>query len=105
MALTISILNTPSQALTYKMYPVYNGLPFTVSSNNVNRNNFKFIADIYVGGNKVAQLKQNKDISANNYGIFDIGRIVENFTTSVAPTFQTYGFAGDSKAYQSYQIK
>jgi hypothetical protein len=105
MALSIYIQDTPAKALTYKMYPVYNGLPFVVSTNNFNRSNFKYIADVYVGGTKVTQLKQNKDISANNYGIFDIGRIVENFITSVSPTFQTFGFAGDNKAYQSYQIK
>ena len=82
MALSLTILQTPSQSTTSKMYPVYNGLPFVVKSNNYNRNNFKFISDVFVGGTKVSQLKQNKDISSNNYGVFDIGRIVENFIKS-----------------------
>lgn len=105
MALTMTILQTPAKDLTYKMYPVYNGLPFIVSTNNYQRVNFKYIADIIIGTTKVSTLKQNKDISTSNYGVFDIGRIAENFIKSESPTFTNTGFGSDSKAYQSYQVK
>jgi hypothetical protein len=105
MALTMTIVQTPARNLTYKMYPVYNGLPFVVSTNNFGRVNFKYIADITIGTTKVATLKQNKDISSTNYGVFDIGRIAENFIKSTSPTFTNAGFEADSKAYQSYQVK
>ena len=101
----INILSSPASSYTIKMMPVYNGLYFTVDSNRKNRSNFKFTAEVFVGGTKVATLKQNKDISSNSYGIFDIGRIVENFTTATSPKFQTFGTVGDTKEYQSYQIK
>ena len=105
MALSINIQNTPSQNLTYKMYPVYNGLPFIVSSNRTKRTNFKFIAEVFVGGTKVTTLKHNKDISSSTSAIFDIGRIVENFITTTPASFNTFGFAPNSEEYKSYQIK
>lgn len=105
MALSIYIQNTPAKALTYKMYPVYNGLPFIVTTNRVKRTNFKYIAEVFVAGTKVTTLKHNKDISANNSGIFDIGRVVENFVTTTPASFNTYGFAGNVEEYKSYQIK
>jgi hypothetical protein len=105
MALSINIQNTPSKNLIYKMYPVYNGLPFVITTNRAKRSNFKYIADIFVAGTKVTQLKHNKDISANDSGIFDIGRVVENFITTTPASFNTYGFAGNIEEYKSYQVK
>lgn len=98
-------LSTPAQNFTYKMVPVYNGLPFVVNSYQTNRDNFKYIADVYVGGTKITTLKQNKDISNSSYGIFDIGRIVENYIVTTRPAFLTQGFAGNINEYKSYEVK
>ena len=98
-------LSTPAQAYTYKMVPVYNGLPFVVNSYQTDRGNFKYIADVYVGGTKITTLKQNKDISNSSYGIFDIGRIVENYIATTRPVFLTQGFAGNLNEYKSYEVK
>jgi hypothetical protein len=101
----ISILSTPAQSLTYKMVPVYNGLPFVVNSSQKDRQNFKYVADVYVSNVKITTLKQNKDISNLSYGIFDIGRIVENYILTTRPVFLTQGFAGNLNEYKSYSIK
>jgi len=105
MALTETILQYPSSGQTYGMYPVYNGLPFVVSANRTNRTNFKYVADIYVNSTKVTTLKHNKDITNNDYGIFDIGRVVENFITTSTSNFATYGWAGNTESYKPYQVK
>jgi len=101
----ITILSTPAQGLTYRMVPVYNGLPFVVNSLDRDRINFKYIADVYVSGTLVATLKQNKDISNQSYGIFDIGRIVENYIQTTRDNLTTYGFTSNVDAYKSYQVK
>lgn len=103
--MAVSILKKPSEGQSKGMMPVYNGLPFIVDSNKKNRLNFKYIADVYVGGNLVTTLKHNKNISANNYGIFDVGRIVENFSKTRRYNFTTPGFAGDTTNGQNYYIK
>lgn len=103
--MAVSILKKPSEGQTKAMMPVYNGLPFIVDSTMKNRLNFKYIADIYVGGELVTTLKHNKNISANNYGIFDVGRIVENFSKTRRYNFTTPGFAGDTTNGQQYYIK
>jgi hypothetical protein len=101
----ISILSTPATSLTYKMVPVYNGLPFVVNSTNNDRQNFKYVADVYVSNVKITTVKQNKDISNSSYGIFDIGRIVENYIITTRPIFLTQGFSGNLNEYKSYSIK
>ena len=102
---SINILTTPAQSYAYKMVPVYNGLPFVVNSTQKSRDNFKYIADVYVSGVKITTLKQNKDISNSEYGIFDIERIVENYIRTSRANFTTYGFAGNIDAYKEYYIK
>jgi hypothetical protein len=87
------------------MMPIYNGLPFVISSDRVDRSNFRYIAEIFVGGNKIQTLKHNKNISASNRGIFDISRSIENFIVTTRSNFITYGFSGNTTGYNSYQVK
>jgi len=82
--MSITILSRPYDDLgpvLPKLNPVYNGLGFAVTSNKNKSANFKYVAEIFVNGGKVGQLSHNPDISNNNIGIFDIGRIVENFVS------------------------
>ena len=74
--MAISILSKPYGS-TFKVNPVYNGLPFVVSSNKAKRTNFRYICDIYDGLTRVARLKHNPDLGTY-YGIFDIGKVYEN---------------------------
>ena len=103
--MAVSIVKTPSEGQTKPMMPVYNGLPFIVYSDKTKRYNYKYIADVYVGGNLVTTLKHNKNISANNYGIFDVGRVVENYLSTRRYDFTTPGFAGDTTCSTDYYIK
>lgn len=103
--MAITILNTPANSLTYKLYPVYNGLPYVVSSEKINRTNFKYVADIYVGSTLVSTLKHNKNITYNNKGIFDFGRIVENFLTTSRNQITNVSAVSNELASIDYQIK
>lgn len=101
----ISLLTSPASSFINKMMPVYNGLPFVVNSTKKDRNNFKYIADVYVAGTKITTLKQNKDISNSSYGIFDIGRIVENYIETITKNSTSASFIMNANAYKSYYIK
>lgn len=91
MALTITLEKTPADLLTQKVVPVYNGLPFIISSNNVYRKNFKYIADVYVDDFQIARIKHNKDSSNENFGIFDFGRIIENYIKPLSNHYKSDG--------------
>lgn len=75
----VQILNRPYAGLTPKLNPVYNGIAFTLDSNLKTKPNFRYIAEIYVDNNKVSELRHHPDISNDNKGVFEIGRVVENF--------------------------
>jgi hypothetical protein len=77
--MSVTIKNLPYSGLMAKINPVYNGLGFVVDSNFKSLNDFKYIAEIFVNGAKVGELRHNPDISNNKYGIFDIGRVVESY--------------------------
>lgn len=75
----VQILNRPYAGLTPKLTPVYNGIAFTLDSNLKLKPNFKYIAEIYVDNNKVSELRHHPDISHDNKGVFEVGRVIENF--------------------------
>lgn len=79
--MSISIYSRPYDGLGSlpKLTPVYNGLGFAVTSNMNKVPNFKYIAEVFINGGKIGQLSHNPDISNNNIGIFDVGRIIENY--------------------------
>jgi hypothetical protein len=75
----VQILNRPYAGLTPKITPVYNGIAFTLDSTLKLKPNFKYIAEIYVDNNKVTELRHHPDISHDNKGVFEVGRVIENF--------------------------
>ncbi len=75
----VQILNRPYAGLTPKITPVYNGIAFTLDSNLKLKPNFKYIAEVYVDNNKVTELRHHPDISHDNKGVFEVGRVIENF--------------------------
>ena len=85
----ISIIKRPYQGLYSNYNPVYNGLNFIVDSNSKLVSGFRYIAEIFVGdssgGNKIGELRHNPDISNNNQGVFDVGRVLEDFITYTLP--------------------
>ena len=75
----VQILNRPYASLIPKLNPVYNGIAFTLDSNLKLKPNFKYIAEIYIDNNKVSELRHHPDISHDNKGVFEVGRVIENF--------------------------
>jgi hypothetical protein len=60
----------------------------TVKANSPSFPNFKYVADVYVGGVMVSRLKAFPD-PVNNFGVFNIGNIVRNYVDSqlTSPNF------------------
>lgn len=62
--------------------PAYNDINFVVSENSAyTNNNFKFIADVFQGTTRIARLKAPIYPNSTNKGVFNIGRLIENFVT------------------------
>ena len=93
----VTILSRPYDGLTPKQNTVYNGLPFVLDSNKKTVPRFRYIAEVFVDGNKITELRHNGDISGNNNGIFDIGRVVENYIT-----YDTKHYGGTLQTYPGY---
>lgn len=70
----ITLYNTPST-----ISPAGNPLVFTSYSDDITEAGFKFLAEVYVGGTKVATLK--KMPTEGNYQFFDVSKIVDNYVT------------------------
>jgi hypothetical protein len=87
--MAITMISRPYDGKTYKILPVYNGLPFMVRSNYASTPNFKYIAEVFVGdilpGSKIGELRHNPDISGSNSGIFDVARILEDYILWTLP--------------------
>lgn len=75
MAMTIE--NTPANCANDAIY-------FVVSSTNSGQSNFKYIADIYVGGNLKARLKvfPSPETGVNEEGVFEVSRVVKDYLTT-----------------------
>lgn len=73
--MAITILQQP---LDYS--PVYNDINFVCSSTNVAQTNFNFIFDVKINGTLVSRhrIPARPD---NNYGLFNVKRIAENYVT------------------------
>lgn len=103
----ITILNRPYDGILPKVNPVYNGLGFVVDSNYKLNTNFKYIAEIFVSGTKIGELKHNPNISNNFYGLFDPGRIIENNLSSDPNPYvlQTAGSTPALKSLVPYYLR
>lgn len=84
--------------------PGYNDLIFVVTSTNKTQSNFKYIADIYVGGVSTGIRLNNIPDPVYGSGVFNIGRIIENYINSdILKT--TYGFQQNVNSYARYVVK
>lgn len=71
--MAITILSTPE---IYESVNTKNW--WVVESDNTSETNFKFVCDIYIGGNLVTRLK-NFPNPNNSKGIFDVGSVLKNY--------------------------
>ena len=100
----ITIKTRPYQGITPKVNPVYNGLPFVVDSNTKYRTNFKYIAELYINDTKVSELRHDPDISNANMGVFELGRIAENYLAYDINLFNAYSSVEASKTAKKYYV-
>lgn len=105
----ITIITRPYANLTKKILPVYNGITFVVDSNMKYAPGFRYIAEIYIkdssgNGSKIGELRHNPDISNNNYGVFDVGRILEDYITYQL-TWNSPGQNAVGNAFREYYVE
>lgn len=74
MAITINSQASNSASMHDPLY-------FVVTSTNTGQTNFKYVCDIYVGGNLVTRLKAFPDPDTSK-GIFNVGSVVRNYWNS-----------------------
>ena len=76
MSMTIESVGNEGNCVNDAIY-------FVVSSTNSSQSNYKYIADVYVGGSLVARLKAFPDAEAAevpaNRGIFEVSDIIRNY--------------------------
>ncbi len=81
--------------------PVYNPLPFVITSSNVAQPNFKFIYDIHIGSDLV-RIKQSP--RPDGYGYLDVHRVVESYVTSDFTFSVNNLFARNSHSYVKFTV-
>lgn len=104
----ISIIKRPYDGQWSKYNPVYNGLNFIVDSDKKFAPQFRYIAEIYAGSSatnqvKVGELRHNPDISYNNQGVFDVGRVLEDFITYNL-AWNALGMNDNNNHYKTYYV-
>lgn len=105
----ITIITRPYSNLTTKILPVYNGITFVVDSDKKYAPGFRYIAEIYIKssssstGFKIGELRHNPDISNNNYGVFDVGRVIEDYITYQL-TWNSPGQNPVNNAFKGYYV-
>jgi hypothetical protein len=104
----ISIVKRPYDGQWSNHNPVYNGLNFIVDSDRKLSSQFRYIAEIYAGSSatnliKVGELRHNPDISYNNQGVFDVGRVLEDFITYNL-AWNALGVNDNSNHYKTYYV-
>lgn len=80
---------------------------FVVTSNNTAQTNFKYVCDVYVGGNLVARLKSFPQPTSSK-GIFNVASVVRNYWASYFKpdiiTPSVFSYTG-SDIYVDYELK
>lgn len=75
---------------------------WVVTSDNTSETNFKYVCDVYVGGNLVARLK-NFPNPSNEKGIFDVSNVIKNYLTNYFTQNGTFVYS-TSGIYVDYEV-
>jgi hypothetical protein len=87
-----------------KFQPVYNEIPFVVSSDKTAQPNFLYVCDIYVTGITTPayiRIKHSAD-PLTGFALFDIHREIENFVSKDIST-SLHGFQTNNNSFIEYQ--
>ena len=86
---------------------IHEPLYFVVSSTNTAQTNFKYVCDIYIGGNLVTRLKSFPDPTTSK-GIFNLSGVIRNYWASYFKptiTYPTTFSYTTSDVYVNYEVK
>lgn len=95
--MAISILQQPNQYV-----PAYNDIIYVASSTNYAQDNFNYLATLYIGSDTIT-LKAAPDPTYNS-GVFNFGRIVENYLTNNL-NITDYGFVLNTSSHTNFYVK
>lgn len=95
--MALNILQQPNQHI-----PAYNDIIYVVTSTNNAQANFNYLATLYIGSDTIT-LKAPADPTYGS-GVFNFGRIVENYLTSDIAINET-GFQLNSNSNKSFYVK
>jgi hypothetical protein len=87
--------------------PSYNDVNYVVSESSgavYSSSNFKFIAEVVVDASTIAKLKVPIYFGSNNKGVFNIGRLLESYTTHDFKYSDTAA-SGCTNSFQDYSVK
>ena len=101
----ITIKTRPYDGITPKLNGVYNGLPFVIDSNNKQRPNFRYLCDIWANDAKISSLRHNPDISADNFGVFDVGPILETYLAYDQKALSPYSAIPADQTVKKYWVE
>lgn len=101
----VSIYSKPYSSLPINLNAVYNGLPFVLNSTHLQAPNFKYICEIYYANQKITELRHHPDISHSNLGVFDIGRVIENYMTFNQSLLEKFGSYAGNDSVNKYHCK
>ena len=103
--MAVTILSKPYIAQSYNIVAVYNGIPFVLDSTLKTLGNFKYICEIFLNNVKITELRHNADIVNNKKGVFDIGRVIENYLASNKNIFQNYASYDGDKTVKRFHAQ
>ena len=100
MAITVN--KTPEN----RFNPITIPTEFSISSSNVNQQNFKYVCDVYVDGEpNYFRMKQSPH-PTNGYCVFDISGIMKSYISNNAPKDSTrIEFTHADNSYKLYTLK
>ena len=103
--MAVTILSKPYIGQSYNIVAVYNGIPFVLDSTLKEQGNFKYICEIFLNNIKVTELRHNADITNAKKGVFDIGRVVENYLASNKNIFQNFATYDGDKTVKRFHVQ
>lgn len=103
--MAVTILSKPYIGQSYNIVATYNGIPFVLDSTLKGQGNFRYICEVFLNNSKVTELRHNADITNAKKGVFDIGRIVENYLSSNKNIFQNYASYDGNNTVKRFHVQ
>ena len=103
--MAVTILSKPYIGQSYNIVATYNGIPFVLDSTLKGLANFRYVCEVFLNNAKVTELRHNADITNGKKGVFDIGRVVENYLSSNKNIFQSFASYDGDKTVKRFHVQ